>query len=127
MIDELLKWPEAVDRCREVAYGGYLAVASNAAEFTKLRAVYDAWHRRGGQAAGAWIDGYRLESTGPWYCISEPRDYCPSTMKWSANEPNRLASEKCVVVWHSRADGVANYGCTRKLPAICGRRIQFDG
>ena len=97
-------------------------MASDAVEFAKIRYVYDDWIQNdGGQAAGAWIDGYRVLDYGFWYCYYSGSTACPASMPWSAGEPNRAETEKCLAVWHSRTDGVANYDCAQKLPAICGR------
>ena len=40
-------------------------------------------------------------------------------MPWTHGEPNRIESEHCILVWYSRTDGVANFRCYEKMPAIC--------
>ena len=101
--------------------GGALAIAYSNGTFNALRQLYDQYQDEYeyGLVVGMWLDGRRDdEAAGVWRCESDTVD-CGANMPWSAGEPNRLNTEHCVVVWHSRTDGVANYVCTRKLPAIC--------
>ena len=121
MLDEVLTWTEARDRCSQ-DNNGYLAVAKNVQEFKFLRVMYDKYRSRGGDANGAWLDGTYTNSnnTNKWICDSngEGSD-CPSKMPWTNGEPNNLDTERCILVWFTRTDGVANYMCNERMPAIC--------
>ena len=120
-LDEALTWVEARDRCSE-GNNGYLAVAKSKKQFDFLRGMYDEYRARRGDAAGAWIDGKYHNATKTWVCDSYIYVWYPnymSYMSWSFEEPNGELTEHCVLVWHSRTDGVANYRCNARMPAIC--------
>ena len=126
-LDEALTWDTAYKKCR--AYrNGYLAAAKNDEEFDFLRGMYDVYRALGGNAIGVWIDGKYDNVTNEWRCYSYYNLYssglyyydpCWNDMPWSHGEPNRNDTEHCLLVWYSRRDGVANYRCNEKMPAIC--------
>ena len=119
ILDEALSWDEARARCNE-SNEGYLAVANSAKEFKFLRGLYDEYRARGGVAVGAWIDGEYDSAAKTWHCESNgPGTVCLSGMPWTYEEPNNVDDEKCIIVWFTRTDGVANYYCHKKMVAIC--------
>ena len=131
LLDEALTWDEAYDRCRQGDYE-YLAVANDEKLFKFLRGMYDEYVANGGSAIGAWIDGRFYNTTDAWNCESNAGNFaydydylCQSEMPWSNGEPNRNDTEHCILVWYSRTDGVANYRCNVKLPAICATKRYF--
>ena len=121
LIDDALTWNESRTACEK--RHGVLAMANDAATFTVLRRMYEQYSVGAERPAlGAWLDGRRVNDTADsWQCESNKID-CPSNMPWSSGEPNRQQTEHCVLVWYSRTDGVANYGCARKMVAICEMR-----
>ena len=128
-IDKPLTWSEASDECRKTN-DGYLAVANSEEEFDFLRGMYDEYVAQGGSAIGVWIDGTFDNDTKTWTCYSNYDDVyfddsCLDDMPWSFGEPNRNETEHCILVWYSRTDGVANYRCNVKLPAICATKRYF--
>ena len=119
ILDEALSWDEARARCND-SNEGHLAVANSVKEFKFLRGMYDEYRVKGDVAVGAWIDGEYDPVAKTWRCESNgPRTACRSGMPWSNKEPNRLNSEHCIIVWYTRSDGVANFRCWEKMPAIC--------
>ena len=119
ILDEALSWDEARARFND-SNEGHLAVANSVKEFKFLRGLYDEYRAKGGVAVGAWIDGEYDPVAKTWHCDSNgPRTACRSGMPWTYKEPNRMNSEHCIIVWHSRSDGVANFRCWEKMPAIC--------
>ena len=119
LIDEALTWAEASDRCAE-GNAGYLAEAKDDKEFKFLRGMYDKYRTQGGDANGAWIDGTYDNITKQWMCDSHGfGSDCLWDTPWSHGEPNRLHIERCLLVWFTRNDGVANYMCSERMPAIC--------
>ena len=128
LLDEQLTWDEANDRCKE-GDNAYLAVANDYKIFKFLRGMYDEYVANGGSANGVWIDGKYYPLTDTWQCDSnsnnnvyEYEDICQYDMPWSHREPNRLDTEHCILVWYSRRDGVANYRCNARMPAICATK-----
>ena len=114
-VDGAYSWNDARSVC--YAYGA-LAMADNAATFDVLRSMYDQYIAGSGSAIGVWLDGRLVNDTDIWQCEANKVD-CGANMPWSVREPNRLETERCVLVWYSRTDGVANYDCTKTMPAIC--------
>ena len=117
-LNEALTWDEARGRCSE-GNNGFLAVANSKKQIEFLRGMYDEYRSRGGDAAGVWIDGKYDNATKTWRCYSNDDDACVSDMPWSRGEPNRNDTEWCILVWYSRTDGMANYRCNARMPAIC--------
>ena len=115
MLDEVLTWNEARDRCSE-GNNAYLAAADYDEQFAFLRGLYDKYRNQSGSAVGAWIDGKFDNATKTWQC---GMGKCSFEMPWSRGEPNREDTEWCLLVWYSRTDGVANYRCNATMPAIC--------
>ena len=119
LLDEALTWTEARAKC-STNNAGYLAMANSAEHFTFLKGMFDNYRSQGGSAEGAWVNGVYEYSR--WLC----HDYiygleaaCPSVMPWTSGEPDNLPTEKCARVQHTKTDGLANYACTEKMPAIC--------
>ena len=84
--------------------------------------MYDKYRAQGGNANGAWIDGKFNNGTNKWVCdayIYGKSPDCMSDMPWTHGEPNNLDTERCILVWFTRTDGVANYMCHEKMPAVC--------
>ena len=121
-LDEALTYDEANARCSE-GNNGELAVANSKKQFEFLRGMYDEYRSRGGNAVGAWIEGKYDNASKIWRCKSNYDFYyddaCRNTMPWTHGEPNRIETEWCILVWYSRTDGVANFRCYEKMPAIC--------
>ena len=120
-LDEELTWDEARNSCSD-GNNGYLAVANSDKQFKFLRGMYDEYIYQGGDALGAWIDGKFNNATKTWVCDSYIYVWYPNYMSYmscSFEEPNGELTEHCVLVWHSRTDGVANYNCNQAMPAIC--------
>ena len=132
LLDEALTWAEANDRCRQ-GDNDYLAVANNDELFNFLKGMLDAYRTQGGSANGTWIDGKFDNSTDAWNCESNSNsfaynyeDICQPGMPWANEEPaDADDSGHCVLVWHSSSDGVTNYWCNTKLPAICATKRYF--
>ena len=122
LLDESLTWAEARARCSE-GNNGYLAVANNAEQFDFLRGMLDKYRSQGGAANGAWIDGRLYEpATAEWVCdayVYGSNYYCQPGMPWTHGEPSNLDFEHCILVWFNKTDGVSNYVCNEKMPAIC--------
>ena len=124
LIDEALTWAEARDRCSE-GDAGFLAEAKNVEQFDFLRGMYDKYLAQGGDVIGAWIDGKYDPDRKAWPCNSYfdfdayYDDPCLKTMPLSTGEPSIVDTMRCVIVWWQKTDGVANYRCDAKLPAIC--------
>ena len=97
-----------------------MAIANDVNTFNELRAMFDQYRAASGTAVGVWLDGKRPNATGKWRCEAETMD-CPSTIQWSAGEPKQSDTDQCVLLWHSKTDGVATYDCTKRMPAICDR------
>ena len=119
ILDEALSWDEARARCND-SNSGHLAVANSVKEFQFLLGLYDEYRAKGGIAVGAWIDGEYDSAAKTWYCESNsPSTACLPGMPWTYEEPNNVDDEKCIIVWFTRTDGVANYICSKKMAAIC--------
>ena len=95
-------------------------MANSVKKFKFLRGLYDEYRAKGGIAVGAWIDGKYDSAAETWHCESNGLGTtCPPDMPWTYEEPNNVDDEKCIIVWFTRTDGVANYRCNEKMPAIC--------
>ena len=114
-IDDALSWNESLATCKQ---HGALAMADDAETFNVLLGMYKKYRAANGTAVGVWLDGTRANATSSWRCEDDTID-CGADMPWSVGEPNRPDSEHCVLVWYSRTDGVANFGCDGKMPTIC--------
>ena len=132
MVDAALTWDEAKAKCAENG-AGYLAEADSVEKFNFLKGMLDAYRTQGGSADGAWIDGKFDNATDAWNCESNSNsfaynyeDICQSGMPWANEEPVDADDRgHCVLVWHSSSDGVTNYWCNTKLPAICATKRYF--
>ena len=122
LVDEALTWSEARNRCSQDNSGFLASSAYSVQQFNFLRGLYDEYRAKNGTAIGAWIDGQYDSEAKEWHCKSfwyGRHGRCPNDMKWSHGEPNRNDTEHCILVWYSRRDGVANYRCDARMPAIC--------
>ena len=116
MPNDTLTWSEAAAKCGQ-GNGGYLATVFSADMFTFLKGMYNQYIAKGGNADGAWIDGKYNTGSKVWQC--QGHSPCYGGIPWSVNEPNYLDTEHCVLVWRTHDDGVINYSCDVKFPAIC--------
>ena len=114
-VDGVFTWNQARAACLKKR--GTLAMAGDSATFDVLRSLFDQYRAESGSAVGVWLDGKQVES-GIWQCDTN-NDECGPNMPWVNGAPPQLNSGYCVLIWHSRADGVANYPCTKGMPAIC--------
>ena len=131
MLDEALTWAEARARCKEGS-NEYLAVANSVEQFNFLRGMYDKYRANNGSADGVWIDGKFDAAANVWNCYSnydnfayDYNDVCQSDMPWSSGGSNTGSNQHCILVWHANSDGVKNYGCSEKMPAICATKRYF--
>ena len=92
-------------------------MAGDAKAFILLRSVFDEYRADSGGVVGVWLDG-KQDAGGFWQCDSNERE-CGPDMPWVNGAPPQLNSGYCVLIWHSRSDGVASYPCTKRMPAIC--------
>ena len=93
-------------------------MAGDAATFDVLRSMFDQYRAESGSAVGVWLDGKLDDDDDIWKCDSN-NDECGPNMPWTNGSPTQQQTEQCVLIWHSRSDGAANYPCSKGMPAIC--------
>ena len=97
---------------------GHMAMANDVDTFKVLRGIYDEYLAADGKVAGVWLDGMWNETASKWRCVANDVD-CATSMPWTLGTPVRQQTARCVLMWHSRGDGVANWSCGRKVASLC--------